>query len=569
MAMKLPPVRIALLLLLICSAALPAQDARQQYARAKQFYSDRKYEQSLEAFKPLMVYDAGNPFPEYASFYYGLSAYRLNYRSLAKSTLNGILQIYPDWNRLDEVRFWLATIYFEQGEWFQAMKMLSAIRSDQEVESLKAHFLPSVKDPEVLRMLLEDFHDRVAARQLIRVLLSMRKEETIGEAQRLISTYGFESSEFTIPEPAPLRGGEGYRVSVLFPFLAQTLEPTPATKKNQYALDLYQGMRMAKDSLERAGLKIELNAYDTERNPDKLNSILGLPELSQSDVLVGPLFSDEFKPVHEFSRAKGIPMLHPVSNSPDYVADNPNAVLFQPSWQTIGIRSAEYLHSLGVTKPCMVFYDNTARDSILAHAFRKRAEELNIRIALFREVPRENSSIINSILVTPVKFDKWRNPIEFKLKKDSIGSIFVAADAELIFTKVISSVDSRDDQTIIIGQEGWLDKPGMDFMKFEQLKIALASPNYTEGASAPYQDFQRKYVAAHHVAPSLYARIGYEFLLFLGERLAGSDGNVLQSITRSGKTAGRLSQGFDFSGTRDNQSVPIISFSNGELVRIR
>ena len=569
MFMRSATICIVLFFLLDCSPGLNAQDAKQQYGKARQFYNDRKYELAMEAFKPLMVYDAGNPYPEYASFYYGLSAYRLNYRSLAKSTLNGIMQIYPDWNRLDEVRFWLATIYFEQGEWFQAMKMLAALKNDQDVESLKAHFLPSVKDPEVLRMLLEDYHDKVAARQLIRVLLAQRKEETIGEAQRLISTYGFEANEFAIPEPVIGPVGDGFRVSVLFPFLAQTLEPTPATKKNQYALDLYQGMRMAQDSLERAGIRIELNAYDTERNPEKLRSVLSLPELAQSDVLVGPLFTDEFKSVHEFSKATGIPMIHPVSNSPEYTATNPNAMLFQPSWQTIGIRSAEYLHALGVTKPCMVFYDKTARDSILAHAFRKRAEELNISIALFREVPKENSSIINSILVTPVKFDKWRNPIEFKLKKDSIGSIFVAADSELIFTKVISSVDSRDDQSVIIGQEGWLDKPGIDFMKFEQLKIALAAPNFASNTSTPYLDFQRKYLAAHHVAPSVYARIGYEFLLFLGSRLAGSGGNILQAITRSGKMSGWLSQGFDFSGTRDNQSVPIITFSNGELVRVR
>ena len=562
--------RFMIATLLVCSSAVLGQDAKQQYARAKQSYQDRKFDQALEGFKPLMVYDAGNPFAEYASFYYALSAYRLNYKSLAKSTLIGILDIYPDWNRQDEVRFWLATIYFEQGEWFQGMKLLSQLKADPEIYNMKSHFLSAIKDPEILRMLLEDFHDKAAAGRLIRLLLAIRKEETIGEAQRLISTYGFDASEFEIPEQLSGNDGAAIRVSVLFPFLTQTLEPTPATKKNQYALDLYQGMRLATDSLRQAGVNVELNTYDTERNPDKLKSILTRPEIAQSDLLVGPLFTDEFQPVRDFSAATGIPMMHPVSNSPDYSAGNSNALLFQPSWQTIGAKSAEYIHALGITKPCMVFYDRTPRDSILAHSFKKRAEELNIRIVLFREVPKENSSIINTILVTPVKFDKWRNPVEFKLKKDSIGSIFVAADAELIFTKVISSVDSRNDQTVIVGQESWLDKPGIDFMKFEQLHLALASPNFTPVGSPAFIDFQRKYVGIHHVSPSVYARIGYEFMLFIGDRLSKAGGtDKLLSIMRSGKNPGRLSQGFDFPGTRDNQVVPIISFSNGELVRIR
>jgi len=557
------------ILALLGCIGLFAQDARQQFERAKDFYAGKKYELAMEDFRKLMVYGTGNPYPEYASFYYALCAYRLNYKPLAKSTLLGIRQIYPNWQRMDEVDYWLALLYFEQGEWFQAMKSLSALKADEEVRTLKSHFLQGIKDPEILRMMLEDFHDKEVARRLIILLLSVSREETIGEAQRLISTYGFETSEFTIPQTGKTPGENGFRISVLFPFLAQTLGPAPGTKKNQYAIDLYQGMRLAKDSLDKAGIRLELNAYDTERNAEKLKSVLALPEIAQSDIIVGPLFSDEFQAVREFSKARGIPMMHPVSNSPDYLSGNPNAMLFQPSWQTIGRRSAEYLHSLGLSKPCIVFYDRSTRDSILAHSFKSRAGELNIPIVLFREVPKENSSIINNILVTPVKFDKWRNPVEFKLKKDSIGSIFVAADAELIFTKVISSVDSRNDNTVIIGQEGWLEKPGMDFMKFEQLHIALTSPNFTVTGSAPYLDFQKKYIAVHHVAPSMYAKIGYEFLLFLGDRLARGGEGVLQAIIRSGKTAGRLSQGFDFPGTPDNQTVPVITFSNGELVRVR
>ncbi|MFM9074289.1 MAG: hypothetical protein ACKORJ_01775, partial [Bacteroidota bacterium] len=337
--------RSILAVLLVWSSTGLAQDVKQQYARARQNYQDRKFDQALDGFKPLMVYDAGNPYAEYASFFYALSAYRLNYKSLAKSTLIGMLDIYPDWNRQDDVRYWLATIYFEQGEWFQARKLLSQLKSDPDLYNMKSHILAGIKDPEILRMLLEDFHDKAAAGRLIRLLLSLRKEETIGEAQRLISTYGFDSNEFEIPEQLSSTDGTAIRVSVLFPFLTQTLEPTPATKKNQYALDLYQGMRLARDSLLQAGINVELNTYDTERNPEKLRSILTRPEIAQSDVLVGPLFTDEFQPVRDYSAATGIPMMHPVSNSPDYTTGNSSAVLFQPSWQTIGAKSAEYIHS--------------------------------------------------------------------------------------------------------------------------------------------------------------------------------------------------------------------------------
>lgn len=48
---------------------LSAQDFKKQYKHARDFYNEKQYNLAMEAFKPLMVYDKDNPYPEYASFY--------------------------------------------------------------------------------------------------------------------------------------------------------------------------------------------------------------------------------------------------------------------------------------------------------------------------------------------------------------------------------------------------------------------------------------------------------------------------------------------------------------------
>ncbi|MFZ9982186.1 MAG: hypothetical protein ACO3FI_09165 [Cyclobacteriaceae bacterium] len=557
-------------ILFLLLSVLPAsygQDFKSRYTHARELFDEGKFALASEAFKPLMVYDQANPYNEYAAFYYGLSSLKENFKMLAKSTFLGIEQNYPNWNQMDEVRYWLAFIYFEQGEYFRGMEKLSLIRNEKGQAKLKESFLSKIKDPEILRMLLEDFHDPVTAKLLIGTLLAQRKEETISEAKRLMGSYSFNESQFDIPQV--VKPSEHYRVGVLFPFLAQTLEPTPVTKRNQYVLDLYLGMKLASDSLEEAGIPVELALYDTERNPDRVREILAWPELKSLDVIAGPLFNDELKPVREFSVATKIPMIHPVSNSPEYLNENPDALLFQPSWITTGKKSAEHLASLGIKKPCMIFYEKTARDSTIAHAFRDRANELKIPVVLFREVTWESSAVISSILTTPVKYDKWRNPVEFKLKKDSIGSVFVASDSELIFTKVIAAVDARDDDTLILGQETWLEKPGMDWIKFESLGIVLAAPNFHNPFSLNYMKFEQKYLAAHHSAPGLYARIGYEFMMFLAGQLISFGGsNLKEWISSEASSEGILSGGFNFRGTSDNQVVPFIRFKDGALVRV-
>lgn len=554
-------------IIVLSTLAGKSQDFKADYGKAKQLFDQREFAKALEAFKPLMVYDQANPFAEYSAFYYAVCAFRENYKTLSKNTLLSIEQNYSAWNQIDEVRYWLALIYFEQGEYFQAMQKLTQIRQEKGQRALKESYISKIKDAEILRMLLEDFHDPLVAEFLVRLLLAQGREDTVMEARRLIGTFGFNEEKFQIRrvevKPSPRR------IAILFPFLAQTLEPTPATKRNQYALDLYHGMKLAADSLNNAGLPVELALYDTERNREKVAEILSKPELKNADFLVGPLFNDEIKPVKDFSSLSKIPMIHPVSNSPEFLSGNDFAILFQPSWATLGRESANYLASLNLTKPCMVFYEKTTKDSTIAHAFKTRADQLKIPVVLFKEVTKEKSESIGTLLTSAVKFDKWQNPVEFKLKRDSLGSIFVASDSELIFTKVIAAVDARDDETIIIGQESWLEKPGMDWIKFESLKITLSSPNFYSPFSPAFKKFEDKFIQIHRIPPGLYARIGYEFMLFIGQSLPSTYiQDNFNFLKKEIDFPGSFSQGFKSRGQSDNQLVPFVRFSNGELVRV-
>jgi hypothetical protein len=54
-----------------------------------------------------------------------------------------------------------------------------------------------------------------------------------------------------------------------------------------------------------------------------------------------------------------------------------------------------------------------------------------IALPIFTPVP-----VTINTLATPTEFDKWKNPIEFKLKRNSLGFIYVASDNPLIFSKV-------------------------------------------------------------------------------------------------------------------------------------
>ncbi|MFN9330511.1 MAG: tetratricopeptide repeat protein, partial [Cyclobacteriaceae bacterium] len=119
---------LIVLFLWLLTTSANAQDYRRQYRQAKDLFLAGNYSESMKAFQPLTIYDRENPYPEYASYYYAMSAYRLGFAAVAKDMLLQIRKLYPSWDQLDEVNFLLAAVYAEKGEVFQSLLVLSEIQ---------------------------------------------------------------------------------------------------------------------------------------------------------------------------------------------------------------------------------------------------------------------------------------------------------------------------------------------------------------------------------------------------------------------------------------------------------
>ena len=549
-----------------------AQDFRRQYYYAKELFDAGSYNLSMEAFKNLIPYDKNNPYTEYASFYYAISADKQGYPAVAREMLLLVRRLYPEFDQQDEINYWLAKIYFDQHEYFQGLRLLDEIKSasfEQDMKGMKRKYLGSVKDVETLLMMQEEHpqDEEVGYALASAITLQPFLERDMQLLNDVITRFSFPREEFMSSlAPVSLKK-DTYRVALLFPFLVSTLEPTPKKKKSQFTLDLYEGMKLALDTLKKQGINIELLAYDTERNPDLLKRLLESDELKSSDLIVGPLSQDESKQVQEFSINNKINVINPVSNNSDFIGENPFALLFQPSYQTIGIKSAEIAAARIRNKNCVVYFGDTPKDSIMAFNFMKRANELGMKIVLAEEHNKETSAKIITALTTATEKDEFKNAIQFSLKKDSIGSIFVASDNPLIYTKVISSVETRNDSTIIIGSENWLSGD-VNYEKFERLHVLLAAPNFTPLNSPAYLDYRRKFIRKHGTFSQeylSYAKVGFEFMMFVGQSLSRNGVYFQQGFTDPKSISGYLSKGLNFHGARDNQFIPFVYFRNGQM----
>ena len=555
--------------LFVQASTFAQPDFTKQYFNAKTLFREGKYNLAMESFKPLIPYDQRTQFSEYASFYYALSAYNLGYKALAKSSLTQIETLYPKWEKRDEVKFWIGKINLENKDYFQGLKVLSSIQDNnlqQVVESEKKKNISEIKDTETLLMMLEEYpKDKVVARTLATILSKqLERTEDRDFLDSLIKEYDFERRDF-IPEAPKTYYKDTYTVSVLLPFMVNTLDPSPTIKRNQSVLDLYEGMKLAVDTLRKQGIRISLRSYDTERNVEKIKTLLNTDELKSTDLIIGPFFQEESKPIFDFSLANKINAFNPLHNNSDLIGISPYAFLYQPSTELLGRKSGEFLADYTTNKNCMIFYGTSRRDSVLAANFIQSGTEKGLQIVASDRISREASGSILTTLANPTEYDEFRYPKEFTLKKDSLGSIFVATDDPLIYAKVISSIETRGDQIIVLGSESWLVQGTVTLDKFHNLPVVLSAPNFAALEKPATKAFVKKYVRTHGRAPSNYAGIGYELMLFLGNQLKKHGVYFQEGLSRDGLVPGYLTEGYNYQNGRSNERIPFIRFDDGNM----
>lgn len=86
-------------------------------------------------------------------------------------------------------------------------------------------------------------------------------------------------------------------------------------KSSRIFLEFYEGFLIAIDSMKRAGLKIDLHVFDTEKNIDTVRSILSNTEMKNMDLIVGPVFKKNVNAVAAFAELYNIPFISPLISS--------------------------------------------------------------------------------------------------------------------------------------------------------------------------------------------------------------------------------------------------------------
>jgi hypothetical protein len=550
-----------LLTFLFVSLLIPGVYAQEDYAgryiAGKDFFRMGKYTNAMEQFKPLTTETEAHPFVQYAHYYYSLSAFKANLFPDATQMLRQLMIKYPDWDKINDAYYLLANIAFEQKKYRDAMKYLLDKDKDikDDADKMKSFYFKTMP-LDSLKTLNKIYPSDPVLGKALSIRLSITNDEKDKMLlEYLIQDFSLDRNKLIKTRKTILK--PSYNVAVLFPFMIKELNPDNPQRPNQFVLDIYEGIKLAVDSLKRKGININLYPYDTEKDISKLTALLQLPELAYMDMIIGPIYPSHNALVNEFAYNNQICIVNPLSNNAKLMENNPFVFLYQVTLEDEALNVANYAaahftNSAPTNNNVMIFYADDYKDSLLAVRYKEAATAKNFNVTVFEKA----------------KIPKVQQLLSDSVSLSYVSHIFVSSDDLTLAANVISKLEVSQMTIPLVTKEEWLEFRLLSFTQLERRQVHFLDQDYLDYNKPAVRNFKKAFTNDMNLLPTNFAYEGYDMMFLFGNALKMYGNYFRDGIQKAGFIPGRIFPGYDYTNSNSNTFIPITKFEEQLLVPV-
>jgi len=567
----LPWRRLLLLPLALLSLTAAAQGQLTRYRVGKTQLDQGHYAVAMQELAPLA--QPVNHFAQApdAAYLYAVAATRLGQWAEAEQMLNLIRNQYPTYANLNEALYLQGQVSFEQGDYDTALRTLGQLPAEQYAaprEAMQATYLAKLKDRATWQRLQKRYpQSKLIGRLYADYLLSTGATNDADRQQldALVTQFKLDRTRYAPAAPAmatpaapkPLARKATYSIGVLLPFELQD-NSWQTQRKNQFVTDLYAGLRLAQDSLQRTGHPVQIFAYDTGADTLTLKNVLALPELAGMDMLIGPVYKSGAKLLARYAREHQIICVNPLSQDGDLVADNAYHYLYSPSAATQARAAAQFAAvSFGTGRPAVLLHEDSKDDNDFALAYQAAYEAAGGHITASHAFRPDDPASLGAAFL-PAELTGASHVVVASDHRKAGPAAFAA----------LGTVPAASRPALLV-PGAWLDNPSLGVGQLGA-GVYYYQPKYFDKNGAGYRRFRQLYLAKQNLPPSVFASQGFELLLFFGNALQQYGPAFQSGLAGAAPQPGAVFEGLTYpSGTHDNQTVPLLKLSNLEPQLLR
>ena len=320
-------------------------------------------------------------------------------------------------------------------------------------------------------------------------------------------TKGIDNTSATVIPESEQK--DNYNISVLFPFYSNTYasDNERTRKKSLRAIQLYGGMQLAMEKLEKENVNLNFNISDTEGDVGQTRSLLQQADIYNADLIFGPFRSDNLKVGSEVAMQIKRPLISPMNPSDKITNENPYFVQMKPSFSA---------HIQAITDH--VLKDNLPQQVVVVA--RDKNMERN-RIQLFQDALAQNQKTKDGDRFREYLVSDYGNEFEnmdfTNYIIEGVKTVFIVPSwsKEAFINNVLRKIRlvKGENEVVVYGMPQWKDYERISYDDFEALQVHISSDNRLDKQQQNIQNFAKAYFYKFGEAPNEDAYFGYDMTL--------------------------------------------------------
>lgn len=543
-----------LFLLLLLPATVLAQTGKELDTRlvnSRQLLDQGKYALAMAELNPVLQSTAKYRELPQALYLYAVAALKTQNLKEASDKVSTLLRQHPNWPQKEEAQFLAANIALEQKDYARGLGTLQEIKGDgfeADKAAMKQAYLSRINDKNLLAGLVRQFPDDrelalVFADKLMAGWYTASDKNTLEE---IVSRFNLDKKKYAA-KAVSLKKGK-YNVAVLLPFPLEDMDEKNL-RKNQLFTDLYTGILLARDSLAKQQIELNLFAYEAPADTNKVKAVLNLPEMASMDLIIGPVYKSASKIIARFANQHQIVAINPLSEDAALVKNNPYQYLFRASINTQARKAASYAYDSFPVKTALVVYSNSPDYIQFAQAYKAEFEKRGGKVLSMKPVSPSSSG----------------GGLYANLDFSTLGHLVVASNNLSVAYTTISNLERQSKKVPLITYASWLEMPQLSLKQLDDQEVYFLHPWYVDSSQETVRAFKKDYVARFQVPPSEYVFAGFDLMYYFGNILARHGARFPAALQTEGPISGAFLQGIGYTGEHDNQFVPLLKLDNLQL----
>lgn len=273
-------------------------------------------------------------------------------------------------------------------------------------------------------------------------------------------------------------------------------------------IQFYEGVLLAVDSLQNAGVNIRLNVFDTQRRADSIRQYIQTSEFLATDLIIGPIYQSVQTEVTQIAAKNRIPIVSPLASQSKLTTNSFAYYQVNPSRDYIAEQTAE-----------MVSEEYYNSNFIIVKTKNYQGTPEGRLVDLFRE-KFVNSGFMSNMQGVNFTIYDFENEGMFGLRrimsKSKENVVYIPSSNEGELSVAISNVNNlADDYSItLIGSSRFPTYSSIQVDHYHNLKLKYIAPYWMDYSNPSTVQFIENFKTNFGTEPNRFGAQGYDVTLY-------------------------------------------------------